>query len=97
MRNASAAIVPLFLAIMLLFWFIWFMGGESDNLHKTTDLTHLQKIQDKLLEAAMIRRYELATHKKELYSEESEEKRAALDAKISQDNHIMMQRNKIDD
>lgn len=97
MRRGSAAIVPLFLAITLLFWFIWFMGGESDNLYNTTNLTHLQKIQDKLLEAAMIRRYELATYKKDLYSEENGQKRTDLDAKISQDNHIMMQKNKIDD
>lgn len=97
MRNASAAIVPLFLAIMLLFWFIWFLGGESDNLHKTTELTHVHKLQDKLLEAAIIRRYELATKNKELYSEVSGAKKDALDAKISNDNHLMMQKNKIDD
>ena len=96
MRRASVAIVPLFLAILLLFWFIWFLGGESDNLHKTTELTHLHKVQDKLLEAAIIRRYELATHNKELYGEEGQ-KKAALDTKISNDNHIMMQKNKIDD
>jgi len=96
-RRASAAIVPLFLAIMLLFWFIWFLGGESDHLYNTSELTNLHKVQDKLLEAAMIRRYEFATHNKELYSEEPGAKKEALDAKISDDNHLMMQRNKIDD
>jgi hypothetical protein len=97
MRNASAAIVPLFLAIMLLFWLIWFLGGESDNLHKTTQLTSLHKIQDKLLEAAIVRRYELSAKNKELYSEKAGAKKDALDTKISNDNHIMMQKNKIDD
>lgn len=97
MRNGIAAIVPLFLAIMLLFWVIWFLGGESDNLHKTTNLTHLHKVQDKLLEAAIYRRYELIENNRDLYEETSGVKRDALDKKLSDDNHEMMKMNNIDD
>jgi len=97
MRNGSAAIVPLLLAIVLLFWFIWFLGGANDNLNKTTNLTNLQKIQDKLLEGAVYKRYELLTNNKNIYSEETADLKKALDDKISDDIHIMMQKNKIDD
>lgn len=97
MRNGVAAIVPLFLAIMMLFWVIWFLGGESDNLHKTTNLTSLHKLQDKLLEAAIHRRYELLTRNKDMYSETPGAQKDALDKKISDDGHTMMQKNNIDD
>lgn len=96
MRNGVAAIVPLFLAIMLLFWVIWFLGGESDHLHKTTSLTYLHKVQDKLLEAAIHRRYELLENNRDTYSETPGAQKDALDQKISDDNHGMMVLNKID-
>lgn len=59
MRRGSVAIVPLILAIFALFWFILFMGGENDNLHKISNLQNLQHLQERLLLAAMKRRYEL--------------------------------------
>jgi len=49
MRNAAAAIVPLFLAIMLLFWFIMFMGGSSDTLRAVSNVENLSHLQTKLL------------------------------------------------
>lgn len=49
MRNGSAAIVPLFLSIMTLFWFIWFLGGGSDTLHRVNEVENLQNLQERLL------------------------------------------------
>lgn len=97
MRKGSAAIVPLFLAIMLLFWFIWFLGGEGDSLEQTSDVTNLTALQKKLLRAAVIKRYDALEQDKLQYSEDDPAKKAALDAKISQDIHNMMKNNKIDD
>ncbi len=59
MRKGSVAIVPLFLAISLLFWFIWFMGSENDNLHTVNQIANLQHLQDRLALAAVQKRYEL--------------------------------------
>lgn len=59
MRRGSVAIVPLFLAIVLLFWFIWFLGGANDNLHKVNQIENLQHLQDRLLQSAIMKRYEL--------------------------------------
>jgi len=53
MRNGSAALFPLLLAVMSLFWFIWFMGGAADNLHKVNEVEDLQHLQERLLSAAM--------------------------------------------
>jgi len=41
--------VPLFLAIMLLFWFIMFMGGASDTLRGVNNVENLRHLQTKLL------------------------------------------------
>jgi len=60
MRKASAAIVPLFLAISTLFWFIWFLGGSNDQLHRVNNIGHLQHLQERLLLSAVKYRYELA-------------------------------------
>ncbi len=59
MRNGSAAIVPLFLAISLLFWFIWFLGGSNDQLHRINEVEHLQHLQERLILPAVKFRYEL--------------------------------------
>jgi len=57
MRNAAAAIVPLFLAIMLLFWFIMFMGGSSDTLRGVSNVENLRHLQTKLLLPALKEKY----------------------------------------
>lgn len=49
MRAGSAALVPLLIAFMLLFWFITFMGGSNDNLHTVNEVTNLKRLQEKLL------------------------------------------------
>lgn len=59
MRRGSVAIVPLILAIFALFWFILFMGGENDNLHNINQVENLQHIQERLLVAAIKRRFDL--------------------------------------
>lgn len=97
MRNASAAIVPLFFAIMVLFWMIWYLGEESDYLHQTSNLTNLNHLQDKLLTAAMYNRYNLIRDYPDEYSEEDETKETRLNNKISSDTHRMMIKNKIDE
>jgi hypothetical protein len=58
-REGSVAIVPLFLAVMLLFWFIAFMGGANDTLHSVNNVENLQHLQKKLLVSAMRYRYHL--------------------------------------
>lgn len=57
MRNGSAALVPLFIAVMTLFWFIMFMGGSDDNLHTINNVSNLQKVQEKLLISSVKYRY----------------------------------------
>ena len=49
MRNGSAAIVPLFIGIMLLFWAIMFLGSGDDDLHAVTSATHLKRLQQKMI------------------------------------------------
>jgi len=53
MRNGSAALFPLLLAIMAMFWFIWVMGGATDTLHRVNEVEDLQHLQERLLPAAM--------------------------------------------
>ena len=53
MRNGSAALFPLLLAIMAMFWFIWIMGGSADALHRVNKVEDLQHLQERLLPAAM--------------------------------------------
>ncbi len=60
MRRGSAAIVPLFLAVMLLFWFIAFMGNANDTLHDVNNVENLLHLQKTLLIPAMKHRYELS-------------------------------------
>ena len=59
MRRGSVAIVPAMIAIMLLFWFIAFMGNANDTLHSINNVENLQYLQKKLLISAMRYRYEL--------------------------------------
>ncbi len=58
MRRGSVAIVPLFLAIISLFWFIAFMGNANDTLHAVNNVENLQSLQRNLLIPAMKYRYE---------------------------------------
>lgn len=69
MRRGSAAIVPLFLAVMTLFWFIAFMGHANDTLHDVNNVENLQHLQKKLLIAVMKHRYELARSNEEMQDE----------------------------
>ena len=58
MRNGSAAIVPLFIGIMLLFWAIMFLGSGGDTLHSVNKIESLQHLQTKLLVPALKKKYE---------------------------------------
>ena len=49
MRNGSAAIVPLFIGIMLLFWAFIFLGNGGDTLHSVNKVENLNHLQVKLL------------------------------------------------
>ena len=90
MRRGSAALVPLLLAISLLFWFIWFMGGEDDNLHKVNQVENLQHLQERLVLAAAQKRYEL---KKQHPTWDD----AKVDAEVNTYIHNIMKINKIDE
>lgn len=90
MRNGSVAIVPLLLSIMTLFWFIWFLGGGSDTLHRVNEVENLQNLQERLLVAAVKFRLE---YERENPNDTQTEVDAAVDAYI--DN--MMVLNKVQD
>lgn len=90
MRRGSAALVPLLLAIMLLFWFIWFMGGESDNLHQVTQLENLQHTQERLIIAACRKKQELHDANASLSDKQ-------LNKKVNNYIHNIMKLNKIDE
>ena len=92
MRKGSAAIVPLFIAIMLLFWFIAFMGGANDTLHSVNNVTNLQQLQKKLLVSAMKYRYEL---EREARNKNTTITDAELDAKVNDYINQIMILNKI--
>ena len=88
MRNGSAAIVPLFLAMMLLFWFIMSMGGSSDTLHTVNNVKSLQHLQTKLLVPAL----------KKKYQEEKDNNKSETASSASANAYVkaMMQKNGID-
>ncbi|WP_304545926.1 hypothetical protein [Sulfurimonas microaerophilic] len=65
MRKASAALVPLLIAIMTLFWFIMIIGGSDDNLHTINNVSKLQKVQEKLLISSVKYRYKIEAEAKE--------------------------------
>jgi len=90
MRRGSAALVPLLLAIMLLFWFIWFFGGENDNLHKVNQIENLQHTQERLIIAACRKKQELRDANASLSE-------VQLNEKVNQYIHNIMILNKIDD
>jgi hypothetical protein len=93
MRNGSAVIVPLFLGIMILFWFIYFMGGANDNLHKVTKMEHVKHVEERLLKAAIAKRIKLL----EANAESPEPlSKTEIDTEVNDYIAIMMQRNNID-
>jgi len=59
MRKGSAAIVPLFLAIMLLFWAAIFLGTPSETLGEVNQLTHIKNVEKRNITAAMIMKIKL--------------------------------------
>lgn len=59
MRRGSVAIVPLILALMLFFWFIWFLGGENDMLFEINKIEHVQHVQESLIIPAIQERLKL--------------------------------------
>lgn len=65
MRKASAALVPLLIAVMMLFWFIAFMGGSNDDLHTVNNVTNLQHLQEKLLISSVRYRYKVIAEAQE--------------------------------
>lgn len=90
MRRGSVAMVPLLFAIMLLFWFIWFLGGENDNLHKVNQLENLQRTQERLIIAA-------CQKKQELQMSDANLTEAQIKTKVNQYIHNIMVLNKIDE
>lgn len=58
-RKGSVAIVPLLLALMLFFWFIWFLGQENDSLLQINKIENVQHIQEELVISAMQQRLAL--------------------------------------
>ena len=59
MRRGSVALVPLLLALLLFFWFIWFLGGENDSLMQINKVENVHHIQEELIVSAMQQRIEL--------------------------------------
>ncbi len=96
MRKASAAIVPLFLAIMTLFWFAYIMGGGADTLHRVNEIEDLQHLQERLLPAAM-KKYidELQVIGPD--GETLDDKRKRASDKAGDEIQKIMTKNKVDD
>jgi hypothetical protein len=90
MRNGAVAIFPLLLAVSLLFWFIWFLGGASDTLHEVTNVENLQHTQERLIIAALKKKQELHDANPDFTEEE-------LNEKVNQYIHDIMVLNNIDD
>ena len=96
MRNGSAAIVPLLLAVMALFWFIWIMGGSADTLHRVNKVEDLQHLQERLLPAAM-KKYIDEAEKSGPADETMAAKRDRARQKAHDEIQIIMRRNQVDD
>ncbi len=90
MRKGSVAMVPLLFAVMLLFWFIWLLGGENDNLHKVNQLENLQRTQERLIIAA-------CQKKQELQMSDANLTETQIKDKVNQYIHNIMVLNKIDE
>ncbi|MFT7860535.1 MAG: hypothetical protein ABXS93_06335 [Sulfurimonas sp.] len=93
MRRGSAALVPLLIAIMILFWMIAFMGGANDNFHVVNKVTNLQNLQEKLLISSVRYRYMIAEEAKEQGITLSDEE---LDQKVDQYIQHIMEENNIE-
>ncbi len=93
MRRGSAALIPLIIAIMLLFWYIAFMGGASDSLHNVNKITNLQRLQEKLLISSVRYRYKLQEDAQKQGINMTE---AELDAAVNQYIKYIMIENKIE-
>ncbi|SFV66666.1 hypothetical protein MNB_SM-4-1229 [hydrothermal vent metagenome] len=74
MRRGSAAVVPLLLAVMLLFWFIAFMGNANDTLHDVNNVENLLHLQKNLLVPVMKHRYELSRADEGMSDQDLQEK-----------------------
>lgn len=90
MRKGSVAIVPLLLALFLLFWFIWFLGGENDRLFQINKVQNVHHVQEELIISAMQQRLEL----EQLHPEWSGQQ---LDEAVNHYVNEMMKINKIQD
>jgi len=87
MRNGSAAIVPLFFAIVILFGFIMFMGGASENLQHISELEHIKNVEKRIVTAAMIMKINLINANQDLTVPLTE---SQMDAIVSQRISVMM-------
>lgn len=63
MRNGTIVIVPIFIAIALMFWAIWFMGQEASNTKTITNIEQLQKLQQNAIIYAIERRKQILQQK----------------------------------
>jgi hypothetical protein len=95
MRNGSAALFPLLLAIMAMFWFIWIMGGSTDTLHRVNKVEDLQHLQERLLPAAM-QKYIDEVQKSGPDGETMDTKRDRARQKAHDEIQNIMQRNQVD-
>jgi hypothetical protein len=87
MRKASVALVPILIAIVVMFWVIWYMGEESDNTKEITQIQKLQALQVNMAKYAISRKIALLQEGKT--EEEAEEI-------VKDEIDAMMEKNKID-
>jgi len=90
LRKGSVAIVPIFLAIALIFWAIWFMGEESDNTHVITNIKKLEDLHENAAFHAMRRKIEILEndHTNEL----SDENKTQIEQEVQQ----LMRKNNVE-
>ncbi len=88
MRKGSVAIVPLLIAVLMFFWFMITLGTENDQLHKINNVENLQRIQERLLYAAMKKKYELQKEYPQKNEEEINEEVNSYITQIMKINNI---------
>lgn len=96
MRNGSAALFPLLLAIMSLLWFAYIMGGGADTLHRVNEIEDLQHLQERLLPSAM-KKYIDEMQTDTLDGESLDAKRARATKKAHDDIQVIMKKNIVDE
>ncbi len=96
MRKGSVAIVPIMLAIMLIFWAIWFVGERSEDTKVISNVEKLQELHENAAMYAMQRKIDLL-QENALKDENERLNDDEINATINQEVSDLMRKNGIDE